>query len=140
MASTGLPGEVAAAGESPEALAAVRELIAAGQLDAALDALDRLLEARPADPEVLYFRAVALRYAGRLDDAQRLFEQKWPEIRRSLDRLRTDHVDLIQLHALIYPDQWEQALGAGGALEACLEAREEGLVRHIGVTGPCGTP
>ncbi len=57
------------------------------------------------------------------------------EIRRSLERLRTDRVDLLQLHALIHPDEWDQALGDGGALEAAVEARAEGLVRHIGVTG-----
>jgi len=56
-------------------------------------------------------------------------------IHRSLERLRTDHVDLIQLHALIHPDEWERALSAGGALEACIEAREQGLVKYIGVTG-----
>ena len=59
----------------------------------------------------------------------------YAEIRRSLDRLRTDHVDLIQLHALVHPDEWEQALSPGGALEAAIQAREEGLVRFIGVTG-----
>ncbi len=57
------------------------------------------------------------------------------QIRRSLDRLQTDHLDLLQLHALIHPDQWEQAFAPGGALEAMLEAREEGLVDHLGVTG-----
>ena len=57
------------------------------------------------------------------------------EIRRSLERLRTDHVDLLQLHALIHPDEWDKALSPGGALDAAIEAREEGLVRHIGVTG-----
>lgn len=56
-------------------------------------------------------------------------------IRRSLDLLRTDHLDLIQLHALHHPDEWEKALGPGGALEAAIEAREEGLARFIGVTG-----
>ncbi len=56
-------------------------------------------------------------------------------IRRSLDRLETDRIDLIQLHALVHPDEWEEALGPGGALEACIEAREQGLVRFIGVTG-----
>ena len=56
-------------------------------------------------------------------------------IRTSLDRLRTDHVDLIQLHALTHPDEWDQALSPGGALDAAIEAREEGLVRFIGVTG-----
>ena len=56
-------------------------------------------------------------------------------IARSLDRLRTDHVDMLQLHALFHPDQWEQALSPGGALEAAIEARDQGLTRFIGVTG-----
>src|SRR6266581_1262991 len=56
-------------------------------------------------------------------------------IHRSLERLRVDHVDLIQLHSLAHPDEWEQALGPGGALEAAVEAREQKLVRFIGVTG-----
>jgi aryl-alcohol dehydrogenase-like predicted oxidoreductase len=57
------------------------------------------------------------------------------EIRRSLDRLGVDHVDLIQLHNLVDVIEWEQALREDGALEAAVEARNEGLVRHIGVTG-----
>ena len=57
------------------------------------------------------------------------------EIRRSLDRLGVDSVDVIQLHNLVDVIEWDQALSAGGALEAALEAREEGLVRFIGVTG-----
>jgi aryl-alcohol dehydrogenase-like predicted oxidoreductase len=57
------------------------------------------------------------------------------EIRRSLERLRVDRVDLIQLHNLVDPAEWETALGPGGALEAAIQAREEGLVRFIGVTG-----
>jgi aryl-alcohol dehydrogenase-like predicted oxidoreductase len=57
------------------------------------------------------------------------------DIHRSLERLRVDRVDLIQLHSLAHPDDWEQAMGPGGALEACVRARDEGLVRFIGVTG-----
>lgn len=57
------------------------------------------------------------------------------ELHRSLDRLRTDHVDLWQLHNLVDPAEWAVALGPGGALEAAIEARDEGLVRFIGVTG-----
>jgi aryl-alcohol dehydrogenase-like predicted oxidoreductase len=57
------------------------------------------------------------------------------EIRRSLDRLGVDHVDLLQLHNLVDVIEWETALREGGALEAAVEAREEGLVRFIGVTG-----
>jgi aryl-alcohol dehydrogenase-like predicted oxidoreductase len=57
------------------------------------------------------------------------------DIQRSLDRLRVDHVDLIQLHSLGHPDDWDVAMGADGALEACVRARQEGLTRFIGVTG-----
>jgi len=57
------------------------------------------------------------------------------EIRRSLDRLRVDSVDLLQLHGLFKPAEWEQAMAAGGALEAVLEAQEAGLTRFVGVTG-----
>ncbi len=57
------------------------------------------------------------------------------DIHRSLERLRVDHVDLIQLHSLWHPDDWDQAMGPGGALEAAIEARQQGLARFIGVTG-----
>ena len=57
------------------------------------------------------------------------------QIHESLDRLQTDHLDLIQLHFLVDPAEWEVALGPGGALEALVEARAQGLVRFIGVTG-----
>jgi aryl-alcohol dehydrogenase-like predicted oxidoreductase len=57
------------------------------------------------------------------------------DIHRSLERLRVDHVDLIQLHSLGHPDDWDEAMGPGGALEAAIEARQQGLVRFIGVTG-----
>jgi aryl-alcohol dehydrogenase-like predicted oxidoreductase len=57
------------------------------------------------------------------------------DIHRSLERLRVDHVDLIQLHSLGHPDDWDQAMGPGGALEAAVEARAQGLARAIGVTG-----
>ena len=57
------------------------------------------------------------------------------DIHRSLERLRVDHVDLIQMHSLGHPDDWDQAMGPGGALEALIEARDQKLVRFIGVTG-----
>ena len=56
-------------------------------------------------------------------------------IRRSLERLQVDHVDLLQLHSMAHPDDWDQVFGAHGALEAVVEAREEGLTRFIGITG-----
>ncbi len=57
------------------------------------------------------------------------------ELHRSLERLRTDRVDLWQLHNLVDAAEWATALGPGGALEAAVEARDQGLVRYIGVTG-----
>src|SRR5262245_52870593 len=66
---------------------------------------------------------------------ERTYQKAHDQIRRSLERLRVDHVDLLQLHYLVDPEQWEIAMGPGGALEAAVEARDEGLVRFIGVTG-----
>jgi aryl-alcohol dehydrogenase-like predicted oxidoreductase len=66
---------------------------------------------------------------------KRTYQEARDEIHRSLERLRVDAVDLIQLHALFHPDDWDVAMGPGGALEAAIEAREQGLVRFIGVTG-----
>jgi aryl-alcohol dehydrogenase-like predicted oxidoreductase len=57
------------------------------------------------------------------------------DLHRSLERLRVDSVDLIQLHSLGHPDDWDEAMGPGGALEALVEARAQGLTRAIGVTG-----
>jgi aryl-alcohol dehydrogenase-like predicted oxidoreductase len=57
------------------------------------------------------------------------------ELERSLERLQVDSVDLIQLHNLVEPEEWEVAHGPGGAVEAMVRARDEGLVRFIGVTG-----
>lgn len=56
-------------------------------------------------------------------------------LHRSLELLQTDYVDLFQIHNLSTQAEWEIALGAGGVLEAILEARQQGLVRFIGVTG-----
>jgi aryl-alcohol dehydrogenase-like predicted oxidoreductase len=66
---------------------------------------------------------------------ERTYAAAKEEIHRSLDRLQVDHVDSIQLHNLVDVIEWDIALSPGGALEACLEARDEGLVRFIGVTG-----
>jgi len=56
-------------------------------------------------------------------------------LERSLSRLGVDQVDLIQLHNLVEEDEWEVALGPHGAAAALARARDEGLVRFIGVTG-----
>jgi len=57
------------------------------------------------------------------------------QLHRSLERLGVDHVDLWQLHSLADPIEWDTALSPGGAIEAAVEARDQGLVKFIGVTG-----
>ena len=56
-------------------------------------------------------------------------------LRKSLVRLGVAQVDLIQMHNLVDEAEWQTAMGPNGALEALIEARDEGLVRFIGVTG-----
>lgn len=56
-------------------------------------------------------------------------------LERSLERMGVDSVDLIQLHNLVEPEEWDVAHAKGGAVEALAKARDEGLVRFIGVTG-----
>ncbi len=59
----------------------------------------------------------------------------WASITTSLERLQTDHVDLLQLHAIGDLDELDLVTGAGGALEAAVRAQEEGLVGAVGITG-----
>jgi aryl-alcohol dehydrogenase-like predicted oxidoreductase len=66
---------------------------------------------------------------------ERTADAAYAEINRSLELLRTDHIDLLQLHNLVDEVEWQTAYAPGGALEAAVRAKEEGLVRDIGVTG-----
>ncbi len=66
---------------------------------------------------------------------RRVYDKAKEEIENSLVRLQTDCLDLIQLHNLVDEEQWGQAMAPGGALEAACDARKEGKVRYIGVTG-----
>ncbi len=59
----------------------------------------------------------------------------WESLKRSLDRLRVDHFDLFQFHAVDDLETLNVILGPGGAMEAVLEARKQGLVKFIGITG-----
>ncbi len=61
-------------------------------------------------------------------------DDAWREINESLERLRTDYVDNCHLHGLRDAADIAQRLGAGGAMEALLEAKRQGLIRHIGCT------
>ena len=71
--------------------------------------------------------------------ATKTAERSGPEARagleKSLTRMGVGQVDLIQLHNLVDEEGWRTAMGSGGAVEALIQARDEGLVRFIGVTG-----
>ncbi len=66
---------------------------------------------------------------------ERRADDAWRQINASLERLQTDHVDLIQLHAVGDRDELDKVTGSGGALEAALRAQEEGLAGAVGITG-----
>ena len=57
------------------------------------------------------------------------------DLHRSLERMGIDYVDLWQLHNLVDPIEWDTALSPAGAIDAAIEAKKQGLVRAIGVTG-----
>lgn len=66
---------------------------------------------------------------------ERTYAKAKEQIHKSLERLEVDHVDLLQLHNLVDPQEWEVAMGPDGALKAAIEAKEQGLIKYIGVTG-----
>ena len=66
---------------------------------------------------------------------KRTYQGAKEELHCSLELMKTDHIDLWQMHLLVEPDEWDTAMNEGGALEAFIEAREQGLVRFLGVTG-----
>jgi aryl-alcohol dehydrogenase-like predicted oxidoreductase len=66
---------------------------------------------------------------------ERRYDAARQQIRKSLERMQVDQIDLIQLHNLVKDEEWEVAFSEDGVVRAAVEAREEGLVRFIGVTG-----
>lgn len=66
---------------------------------------------------------------------ERTYEKAKTQFEHSLERLQTDHVDLLQMHNLVDETEWETAFGEDGALTWAIEARDKGMTRFIGVTG-----
>jgi len=66
---------------------------------------------------------------------ERTKDEAWNEMQESLKRLQTERFDLYQLHAITTMEELDACTMSGGALEAMVEARRQGLTSHIGITG-----
>src|SRR6266496_6396046 len=66
---------------------------------------------------------------------ERTKEGAWNELQQSLQRLQTETFDLYQCHAVTTMEELDAVTRKGGALEAFVEARREGLIKFIGITG-----
>src|SRR5437867_6550881 len=73
-------------------------------------------------------------YVATKTDARTAQEAK-EDLHHSLERMGIDYVDLWQLHNLVDPIEWDTALSPGGAIDAAIEAKKQGLIRAVGVTG-----
>ena len=107
-------------------------------LDCGLNYLDTARAYRDGEDEEVVGRAIEGRREGLIlatKTMQRDAEGARRDLETSLGLLRTDYVDIYQLHHLNSQEEREKALGPGGAMEEVQKAREEGLVRFIGVTG-----
>lgn len=66
---------------------------------------------------------------------ERTAQKAMEELQRSLERMGVDYIDLWQFHNLADPIEWDTALSSGGVLDAAIEAKRQGLIRAIGITG-----
>lgn len=109
----------------------VQEALDAGinHFDVAADYGDAELRLGPSVP-AMRDRIFLATKTGRRD-----VESAWVEINRSLERLRTDRLDLIQMHAVGDVAELDLVTGEGGSLQAAIRARDEGMVGAIGITG-----
>jgi aryl-alcohol dehydrogenase-like predicted oxidoreductase len=65
---------------------------------------------------------------------ERSYEGVMKSIQKSLELLRVDNLDLVQIHCIVEQSEWEQTMGPDGALDALIEARAKGILKYIGIT------
>ncbi len=125
-------GAAALAAMSPERAASTLELVGSA-------GINHIDTAASYGESELRLQPWLARHRSEVFLATKTGDRTGPEARasleRSLTRMGVDHVDLIQLHNLVETDEWETVHRSGGALAALVQARDEGLVSHIGVTG-----
>ena len=111
--------------------ASVAEALAAGvnHLDVAADYGDAELRLGPMMGEIRDRVFLATKTGLRTE------EEAWVQINQSLERLQTDHVDLLQMHAVCKLPDLDRVTAENGSLKAAIRAKEEGLTRAIGLTG-----
>jgi uncharacterized protein len=119
------------------------------RLDEAVAIIERALDlgVNYIDTAPAYGRGISLRYLGEVLPARRseVFlaskthartrDDSWRLLELNLELLRTDVLDLWQLHNVMTLEQVDQLFAPGGALQALIEAKEQGLVRHLGISG-----
>jgi predicted aldo/keto reductase-like oxidoreductase len=111
--------------------AAVQQALDAGinHFDVAADYGDAEIRLGPSMPHIRDRIFLATK------TGRRTTEEAWSEINRSLERLRTDRLDLIQMHNVSSMDDLDLVTRGGGSLQAAIRARDEGLASYIGITG-----
>ncbi len=111
--------------------ASIQEALDAGinHFDVAADYGDAELRLGPAMPRIRDHIFLATKTGLRTE------EEAWAQINASLERLQTDHVDLIQLHAVCDLENLDLLTRPGGGLAAAIRAKEEGLAGAVGITG-----
>ena len=113
--------------------------IVRGAIDAGITFLDNCWDYNDGQSELRMGKALAGGYRDRaflmtkVDGRDRATAAR--QIDESLRRLRTDRIDLLQLHEVIYPQDPDRAFAPGGAIEALVAARDAGKIRFIGFTG-----
>lgn len=122
------------------ALSDVTQDVAAASIDEALAAgINHFDTAAGYGDSELRFGAIMPNIRDRIflatKTGERAREAAWRQINKSLERLQTDHVDLLQLHAIGDRAELDAATGADGALHAAIRAQDEGLTAAIGITG-----
>ncbi|MFP4432088.1 MAG: aldo/keto reductase [Spirochaetaceae bacterium] len=126
----GLGGAVAVA-ESPDRA----EAIISRAIDLGINYIDTAHQYGPSEANigrVMRRRRGEVILASKTDD--RTYDGTMRQFEESLRRLQTDYLDLYQLHAMHSEGDLDAALGKGGAVEAIEKLREEGVVRHVGIT------
>ena len=122
------------------ALSDVTQEVASRSIDEALDAGINYLDvaAGYGDAELrlgAVMRGIRDRVFLATKTGERAVDDAWRQINASLERLQTDRVDLLQLHAVGDQEDLDRATAADGALHAAVRAQEEGLVGAVGITG-----